>query len=156
MRAGQLTALTLVFTAALVACSNGTGPEDLNLSGTWNYSATIEQDQEDCRIENAPMTVLQDGSVLSGDLDVGSIQCGDLVCEGDHTLEDVPLESGRHREDGSLEFTAHFLDHEGTATRDRMEGSLVSERVELSCALEGGGSGVIIIEGGGGTWEATR
>lgn len=146
-----LSAFALATTIFLVACGDGTGPGEVDLSGTWSYSSTIQQDGDDCRIEDAPMFVEQQDNLLSGTLEIGGFQCGDLVCEGDASIQSVPLEFGQFQEEGTVEFEAHFLTHEGTASSDRMVGDLVASRMELSC-----GTFVEIIESGPGTWEATR
>lgn len=149
-------ALALAVTFSLVACGDSPfGPDDVDLSGSWSYSATIQQNGDHCRIEDAPMSVQQNGTLLSGTLEIGAVQCGDVTCEGDATLESVALEAGRHRDAGTVEFDAAFLDHGGTASSNRMEGKLLASRIELSCS-DPDGSFVILIESGSGTWEARR
>lgn len=149
-------AIALVVTILLTACGDSPfGPDDVDLSGSWIYSATIQQDGDDCRIDDAPMSVEQEGNRLSGTLDIGAVQCGDVTCEGDAALEAVALTAARHRDAGSVEFEAAFLDHGGTASSNRMEGKLRASRVELSCS-DPNGSFVLLIESGSGTWEAGR
>lgn len=148
--------LAFVLTLALAACGDdSTGPEDVDLSGSWTYSATIEQeDAESCRIEDAPLTLEQNGDLLSGTLEIGTIQCGNANCP---TLESVSVNSGRHREGGGIEFEAFFLDHDGEASPDRLQGDLVANRVELECDnADDDGPFLIVIRNGPGTWEATR
>jgi hypothetical protein len=155
-RSSMRSALALAVTTLLAACGDSPlGPDDVDLSGSWSYSATIGQDGGDCRIEDAPMSVRQDGDMLSGTLAIGAVQCGDVTCEGGDTLESVALTSGRHRDAGSVEFEAGFLDHGGTASSNRMEGKLLASRVELSCS-DPEGSSTVLVESGSGTWEARR
>lgn len=150
--------LALALTVALTACGDdSTGPEDVDLSGSWTYSATIQQEEiDDCRIEGAPLTLEQNGNLLSGTLEIGTFQCGDETFDCPN-IDAVSVGSGRHREDGGVEFEAGFLDHDGEASPGQLEGDLVANRVELACDVVGSDiSGVVIIEDGPGTWEATR
>lgn len=151
--------LTVTLTVSLFACGSsggegGTGPS-VDMSGNWSYSATIDQDTETCTVENAPMTVEQNGELIAGTIDMDSIRCGGAAC-GDAALDRVQIEFGRIS-GSQIEFEAFAFVHDGDVSANRMEGILLAERAEISgCPQKEGGTGTDIIESGPGTWQATR
>lgn len=156
MRA-RTAALALATSWVMLACGDdaGSGPS-VDLSGSWTYSATINQPPETCRVESALMRIEQDGDLIAGTIDMDTLECGGTPC-GDAALDGVEIRFGRAQA-GGVEFEAFAFDHEGTVSAARMEGDLVTERAEISgCVQEGGGTGTDIIESGHtGTWQATR
>jgi hypothetical protein len=134
-------ALGLLALAALSCGGDSFDPAEINLAGTWVFSATIQETSQDCNISEAPITfsaASPDSLVGQGGVG-GTIRCsnGVSIFAADPYLEHTTVfltRSGstvRIERHGSLLFAGEIRSENrmsGTTTVDSLPGSWVAER----------------------------